>query len=248
MKALLTLIFIFGSVSVQAKLKNYSAREAQYKTYFGTCPSQVAGKLTLMLMRKFEETQSLMEVKKLIVSEKLDEKHFLSDYRISHDPALNLIRFNFECPKPVMKAQIYKENGEEFYTAVLVDTGEFVDPAYEVLLRAEKKLNRKLPNLAFPVNMIDTKAQRQMTELAMAFDSAFKDKLSEIILDQDKKLTMIFSIDRRPSSAFLGNDYWSEKVDKLAKVIDYMKKKNTIPAVINLTNSKKIVVKFSDTL
>ena len=87
-----------------------------------------------------------------------------------------------------------------------------------------------------------------MTHLALTFDHSFKDSLSEIILDDDKKLTMIFSINRRPSSAFLGSDFWNQKVEKLAKVIEYMKKKNTIPAVINLTNSKKIVVKFSDTI
>ena len=223
-------------------------KDIQYKTYFGSCPSKAAGKLTLKLMRKFEETNSLMEVKSLIVSEKLDEKHFLSDYKISYDPATTLLRFDFDCPKPVMKAHIYKENGEEFYTAILTDNGAFIDPTYEVLLRAEKKLTRKLPSLAFPVSLIDSEAQKQMTRLALAFDGNFKDKLSEIILDEDKKLTMIFSINRRPSSAFLGNDYWDEKVEKLAKVIDYMKKKKTIPAVINLTNSKKIVVKFSDTI
>ena len=62
-----------------------------------------------------------------------------------------------------MKAQIYKENGEEFYTAILVDSGEFVDPTYEVLLRSEKKLKKKLPSLAFPVGLIDTDTQKQMT-------------------------------------------------------------------------------------
>jgi hypothetical protein len=59
---------------------------------------------------------------------------------------------------------------------------------------------------------------------------------------------MIFSINRKPSSAFLGSDYWSEKVEKLTKVIDFMKKKKKIPSVINLTNSKKIVVKFPDSI
>lgn len=249
MKLLILSFWIVFSVSA-ASVGRVSpfGKDVQYKTYFGSCPSKVAGKLTLMLMRKFEETNSLREVKSLIVEKKLDEKHFLSEYKISYDPAAGLIRFNFDCPKPVMKAQIYKENGEEFYTAILVDNGTFVDPTYEVLLRGEKKLTRKLPSLAFPVGLIDSDIQKQMTELALAFDGNFKDKLSEIILDEDKKLTMIFSINRRPSSAFLGSDYWSEKVDKLAKVIDYMKKKNTIPAVINLTNSKKIVVKFSDTI
>lgn len=249
MKALFALIAILNSAFLFAVTpESVLRKDYQYKTYFGSCPSKVAGKLTLTLMKRFEETGSLMDVKSLIIENKLDEKHFLSEYKISFDPATKLIRFNFDCPKPVMKAQIYKENGEEFYTAILVENGEFVDPTYEVLLRAEKKLTKKLPNLAFPVKLIDTDIQKEMTHLALTFDNAFKNKLSEIIIDDDKKLTMIFSINRRPSSAFLGNDYWSEKVEKLAKVIDYMKKKNTVPAVINLTNSKKIVVKFSDTL
>ncbi len=244
--ALICALLSIASLAKQPPRKLLS--NVQYKTYFGACPSKVAGKLTLTLMRKFEETSSLASVKKLILDKKLDEKHFLSSYKISYDPGLKLIRFNFDCPKPVMKAQIYKENGEEFYTAILVDSGEFVDPTYEVLLRSEKKLKKKLPSLAFPVGLIDTDTQKQMTHLALTFDHSFKDSLSEIILDDDKKLTMIFSINRRPSSAFLGSDFWNQKVEKLAKVIEYMKKKNTIPAVINLTNSKKIVVKFSDTI
>ena len=57
---------------------------------------------------------------------------------------------------------------------------------------------------------------------------------------------MILSFGGRPTTAFLGDDYWSEKIGKLSKVIDYMKEKKSIPTIINLTNSKKIVVKFTD--
>lgn len=249
MKVSLIVFCFFYAAFASAKItKSTLLNDVQYKTYFGSCPSKVAGKLTLILMRKFEETNSLRDVKTLIVKEKLDEKHFLSDYKISYDPATKLIRFDFDCPKPVMKAQIYKDNGEEFYTAILVDNGTFVDPTYEILLRGEKKLTKNLPSLAFPVSLIDTDIQKEMTHLALTFDGKFQDKLSEIILDDNKKLTLIFSINRRPSSAFLGTDFWSEKVEKLTQVIEYMKEKNTIPAVINLTNSKKIVVKFSDTI
>ena len=48
-----------------------------------------------------------------------------------------------------MKVQIYKDNGDEYYTAILVDNGKLVDPTYEVLLRTEKKLKKKLPSMAF---------------------------------------------------------------------------------------------------
>ena len=54
------------------------------------------------------------------------------------------------------------------------------------------------------------------------------------------------SVGRKPSSAFLGKEYWDEKVAKLGSIMNVMKSKKTIPAVINLTNAKKVVVKFTD--
>jgi hypothetical protein len=44
----------------------------------------------------------------------------------------------------------------------------------------------------------------------------------------------------------MGLDEWEEKVAKLDKIVNYMELKEKIPAVINLTNSKKVVVKFRD--
>jgi hypothetical protein len=220
----------------------------KYKTFFNQCPSKIGGKLTLTLMREFEKNNSLKDVKELIVNEKLDEKYFLSNYKISYDPLLNKIKFHFECPEALMKVQIYKTNGDEYYTAILVDSGRLVDPTYEVLLRAEKKLKAKLPELALPVSALDDKIHTKVTELVASLTPDFRKKISEIIVNDNKELTMILSIRRRPSSVFLGKDYWSEKVGKLVKVVTYMKKKKSIPSIINLTNSKKIVVKFSDTI
>lgn len=227
---------------------NYKHKKVQYKTYFGSCPSKVAGKLTLTLMSEFDKKNSLYDLKEKISKDKLDEKHFLSSYKINYFPSDNMIKFRFDCPKPLMKAQIYKENGEEFYTAILVEGGKFVDPTYEVLLRSEKKLTANLPHLAFPVSLIDSDTEKELTALVETFNKEYRGKISEIIIDENKKLTLILSINSNPTSAFLGKDYWSEKVGKLVKIIDYMKKKKTIPAVINLTNSKKVVVKFSDTI
>ena len=240
----LTILFISTTL--------YSAtnkqKKVQYKTFFGSCPSRVAGKLTLDLVSEFEKNRSLLEIKEKIVKDKLDEKHFLSTYSINYHPVENLLKFKFDCPKPLLKAQIYKKNGDEFYTAILVDNGKFVDPTYEVLLRSEKKLNHQLPHLAYPVRLIDSGIESEIKDLVSKFNKEYKGKISEIIVDDNKKLTLIFSINRRPTSAFLGAEYWGEKVGKLIKIIDYMKEKKTIPAVINLTNSKKVVVKFSDTI
>ena len=38
----------------------------------------------------------------------------------------------------------FEDNGDEFYTAILVDNGKLFDPTYEVLLRSEKKLKKPL--------------------------------------------------------------------------------------------------------
>lgn len=242
-KFLLILLLSFPTLASSLKSK-----KVQYKTFFGSCPSRVAGKLTLSLVDEFERTRSLLKLKEKIVEDKLDEKHFLSSYNINYHPVENLLKFKFDCPKPLLKAQIYKKNGDQFYTAILVDNGKFVDPTYEVLLRSEKKLNHVLPHLAYPVGLIDSGLESDIRDLVSRFNKEYKGKISEIIIDDNKKLTLIFSINRRPTSAFLGNNYWGEKVGKLIKIIDYMKKKKSIPAVINLTNSKKVVVKFSDTI
>lgn len=237
-------IIISLLISTTAFASKRLAKKVDYKTYFGECPSNVAGKLTLELVKTFEETKSLKSVKELIVKNKLADKYFLSEYKISYDPIKDRIKFNYNCPTPVMKVQIYKDNGDEFYTAILADNGKLLDPTYEVLLRSEKILKNKLPHLAIPVKALDSKLHEDITRLVSKIDYAFRKKISEVIVNENSELTIILSVHNRPSSAFLGKDYWSDKVKKLEKIIGFMKKKKRIPTVINLTNTKKVVVKF----
>ncbi len=249
MKNLLCVFILLFSVSSFAKSTNpLLLNKIKYKTYFGKCPSKVGGKLTLLLMKEFEKNNSLKDVKELIIDKALEEKFFLSDYQISFDPLKKVLKFRLECPEAMMKVQIYKANGDELYTAVLVENGKLFDPTYEVLLRSEKKIKGKLPHLALPVASLDSKVHLSVTELILSLEPQFRKKISEVIVNENNELTVILSVNNRPSSAFLGTDYWTEKVGKLVKVIDYLKKKKSVPAVINLTNSKKIVVKFSDTI
>ena len=218
----------------------------KYKTYFGDCPSKAAGSLTLNLVKSFEKNKSLRELKLKIKKERLYQKHFLKNYSIKFNPIENLLSFKFECPRPLMKTQIYKKNGIDSYEAILVDTGELFDPTYEVLLRSENKLNFDLPSLALPVNNIDSSIQKEITQLIKSRDVEFRKKLSEIIVDEQKELTVILSVNGNPSSAFFGRGKWSEKLAKLQKIVSYMEKKRKFPAIINLTNSNKVVVKFND--
>ena len=221
-------------------------RGISYRTYFGQCPARAVGKLALQLVKVFEQQGSLRPVKKKILREKLQEKYYLSSYHINYNPLTKLLTFSFQCPRPLMKAQIYKKNGIESYSAILVESGQLFDPNYEVLLRSEELLNDSLPFLALPLGEVDQEAQEKIAQLLNGMEISLRKAISEVIINEENDLTMIFSLKERPSSAFLGQDHWNEKSQKLQKIIKYMTKKNRIPSIINLTNMKKIVVKFSD--
>ncbi len=244
-----TLILILGftfCLQATASSKKYFEKKTHYRSFFGQCPAKAVGRLTLTLIREFEKNHSLLDMKKKIVQDKLEDKFFLSSYKIDYNPLKNLIIFQYDCPKPLMKVQIYKKDGDEFYTAILVDSGKLFDPTYEVLLRSDKLLTGALPNMAIPASLINTDLHKKITSMVNKLSPDFVDKFSEVILNENKELTIIMSIGRKPSSAFLGTELWAEKMSKLDEIIKYMDKKKTIPAVINLTNSKKVIVKFSD--
>ena len=239
-------MFSLSFVNVGAALSKRDIQTTNYKTFFGYCHSRVAGKLTLKLVKEFEKTKSLKNIKDLIIDSDLKTKYFLKDYKISFNPLTNLLNFSFDCPRPLTKVQIYKDNGIESYSAILVDNSELFDPTYEVLLRTDGKLKHSLPSLALPVGDLSDENQIRLTGLINQMGPDFQKNLSEIILTEENELTIILSLRDKPSSAFLGKDSWEEKVMKLKKIVSYMDEKKKIPSIINLTNAKKVVVKFSD--
>ena len=238
-------LFVIWNVEILASTPEENEK-IKYRASFGNCPSRVAGALTLKLVKEFESKFSLRSVKKKIVNEKLSEKHFLSNYKIDYDPIQSFLQLQFECPIPLMKVQIYKESGSESYNAILVDNGELFDPTYEVMLKEEGKLSHQLPSLAMPLGDMDANLQQNITNLVGKMPVEFRQKISEAILGEDGDLTIILSVNGRPSSVFMGKEEWIDKGAKLFKIMDYMEEKGKIPAIINLTNAKKVVVKFSD--
>lgn len=231
----------FGSVASNAKTKKNSFT---YKTYFGSCPSRSTGALTLNVVNNFEEKKSLLDLKKQIINNQLDKKYFLSDYKISFNPLSNILSLSFECPKPLMKVQIYNNEAMESSSAILVDNGELFDPTFEELLRQEKIITAELPSLALPYGEIDKELQKKITALFKNLPESFGQRISEVIINEQKELTIILSLNGNPSSSFLGSVEWDEKIEKLQKIIKYMEKTSKIPTIINLTNPKKVVVKF----
>lgn len=242
--SVMAIFLVFGSDAITSTVPGLT--EVRYRTSFGNCPSRAVGNMTLQLVKAFEDTGSLRSLKEMIVREKLDQRSFLSSYQISYDPLRKYLSFNYECPEALMKVQIYKNNGLESYEAILVESGQLFDPTYEVLLRSDKKLSGELPFLALPVGNMDDEVQREITKIVSGMEPAFRKKLSEVILNESGELTVILSVKGHPSSVFLGKDEWSDKVLKLGRLVGYMESKNKIPAIINLTNSKKVVVKFND--
>ena len=248
MKKSIALSFIFSLICIyRISAAPFPAKkQINYRTSFGQCPSRSVGSMTLKLIKAFESTGSLKEVKQKIIEEKLDQKHFVSDYKIKYDPFKKMLQFKYDCPDPLMKVQIYKKNTLDSYEAILVDNGKLYDPTYEVLLRTEKKLTSQLPFLALPLGEMEESTQHRITSLVKKMGPKFRKKLSEVILNEGGDLTVILSVQGNPSSVFLGKGKWPEKVEKLKKIINYMQKKRRIPAVINLTNSQKVVVKFNE--
>jgi hypothetical protein len=220
--------------------------DLSYRSNLGKCPTRPAGTMALQVVKTFEQSHSLRDVKLKIVNEKWADKYFVSDYKISYDPFSKVLDLNFNCPEPLMKVQIYKNGGSESYEAILVDNGQLFDPTYEALLKSEKKLTHELPYLALPVGEMEDKVQSDVTNLVKEMRPELRRKLSEVILNDNKELTIILSVNGHPSSVFLGPDEWGEKMGKLDKIVNYMELKEKIPAIINLTNSKKVVVKFKD--
>ena len=247
MKLFLSFFFILGVGDSHAGVsKILFPKTLQVKSYFGQCPSQTSGEFMMKVVKKFEENESLKLVKDMIAHEKLTEKYFLDSYSVNFVPHEQQLRINIDCANPMMRVQIYKENGIEHYNAILADNGVLYDPIYEQLMRAENKIKKQLPTLAIPVGEIDKKFQKEITEILKSSSISLKNMISEIILDDKNELTVILSNNSRPISVFLGNAKWAERMLKLTKIIDYMSDQKKFPSIVNLTNDKKVVVKFAD--
>lgn len=224
----------------------FTQKNIKYRTYFGECPSKSSGHLTLVLMKEFEKNHSLKDVKEKILLEKLDEKYFLSDYRISYNPVIKTLRIHLECPEPLAKVQVYKQNGQEHYSAILADNARLYEPQYENLMRAEKKLNYPLPLLAISMDQLESRAPTDLASFIKKMEVDLRKQISEIIISKNNELTIIFALGGKATSVFMGTDLWEEKLTKLSKIVGYVGKNKRYPTSINLVNSKKVVVKFSD--
>ena len=246
----LSLLLLFSS-PLLAQEEESIAPKIAFRTSFGGCPKKVAGAFAIIILQEFERTHSLRSVKKKISQEKLTQKHFVSQYSIKYNPMRQMLDLQLECPEPFMNVQFFKESGLESFNAILVANGELYDPSYEMLLNTENKIAKKLPFLALPdpAGDLESGVKKQIaaiTEVIRKMTPEFRSNLSEIIITDKLELTIILSVEGRTSSVFFGQQEWGEKVLVLQRTIKYLLEKKRIPSIINLTDSKKMVVKFVD--
>jgi hypothetical protein len=197
-------------------------------------------------MKEFEKNGSLKDVKEKILQERLDEKYFLSDYRIAYNPVLKTLRIVLECPEPLAKVQVYRPNGREHYSAILASNAKIYEPHYENLMRAEKKISQHLPLLALSTDVLEGNAPTDLAQFIKKIEEDLRRQISEIIINKNNDLTIIFALGGKATSVFLGPDLWEEKLTKLTKIVGYVGRNKRYPSSINLVNPKKVVVKFSD--
>jgi hypothetical protein len=227
---------------------SFTQKNINYRTFIGECPSKSSTSFAMIVMKEFEKKHSLKNVKEKILEEKLDEKHFLSDYRINYNPIIKTLRINLECPEPLVKIQVYKANGDEHYSAILGDNGKMYDPGYENLMKAEKKLNSNLPLLAISMKQLEGNAPTELARFIKLMEKGLRNQVSEIIMNKNNELTIVFALGGKATSVFMGAELWEEKLVKLSKIVGYVQKNKRYPGSINLVNSKKVVVKFSDNI
>jgi hypothetical protein len=79
------------------------SKELSYRSNLGKCPTHPAGTMALQVVKTFEQSSSLRDVKLKIVNEKWADKYFVSDYKISYDPFSKVLDLNFNCPEPLMR-------------------------------------------------------------------------------------------------------------------------------------------------
>ena len=238
-------VLLFPSLGTASLSKLFNIPEKiSTKSKWKGCPSQTAGKLILELSKNFEQNKSLYKLSQKITREKLDQKYFINKYSIKYNQFKNEVSYNFECPSALVKVSAINDSGHVVSSSVLVDNGSLYDLTYETLLKSEKILKEELPTLAISAEVLNETYKSLVTSFFINLDALSKKLMSEMIIDEDGKMTIILSHQRRPTSVFLGKENWKEKQIKLTRMVKYLTKKKNLPKIINMTNLKKVVVKF----
>ncbi|MBF0300097.1 MAG: hypothetical protein HQK51_15355 [Oligoflexia bacterium] len=235
---------LWGNILVSNEKLNSLEQKIRFQTIFGNCPTRLIGNLSINIVEEFTKNLSLRDVKSKIIKENLKEKYFLSSYNIKYDPLKKLLYLEYDCPLPLLKVSVYEKNKAEAYQSILVENGKMFDPTYEIILKEENKLKHELPVLSLSKSEVEKDIQVLVASLMKKTTSRFRENIAELIISEEKELTIILSMNGKPISVFFGKDEWETKIIQLKRIVEYLNTKQKAPTMINLSNQKKIVVKF----
>lgn len=216
----------------------------EIKVDFEKCPKNPSSDFVFKASKIFEEkNESLNEVKKYIVSERLKEKYFLSHYKVDYDPLKRTLSFYLFCSPPALKVSALSSKGDVSYDIILSEDGKTHDPSYLVYLKSDG-LTHMVPKAAISSELLTQQNKEELVLLARKVQGLTHTKLREMIYNDQGEMTMLVGEDKKITSVFLGQGFWEKKLDKLDKIMSYMEVKNKLPSQVNLVDINKVVVKF----
>ncbi|OFZ14309.1 MAG: hypothetical protein A2X86_05525 [Bdellovibrionales bacterium GWA2_49_15] len=240
------LLFIYLVIQTPSLFaNNYS-----YKSFFGSCPARPASEFALLIAKRFEEKKSLGDLKKYLENGHHSERYFVSNYKVDFDPLYERITIKLECPGPIYRVTFYSTKGtrpKSYDDLILASDGNFYNKIFADFLTEEGKLTKKLPILAMPESRYGRELWSGLKRISTSiYGLELEKNLTEMIVNKDGTLTLILSINSHPVSVFFGKNEWEDKILKLGRLVTYTQNQQRIPSIVNMTNSKKVVVKFSE--
>jgi hypothetical protein len=230
-------LFCSTAEVVYAKSKIY--------TQFNNCEKKTAGVFALKAYKKFEENHSLYDVKKWVDVERQHHRHFIEEYKAKYDPLAQKLVLDLVCPKALVKVYNSKGNQDDSSTdGILSQAGVLYDPTFELTLSKEGKDDIFIPALTIMSDRFDDELLKNFLNFATNVQKQVDISISEYILQSNDELLLILSTNAGPTSVFLGDNDWPEKSKKLIKIHNYFNAQKSFPRVINLQNTKKVVVKY----
>jgi hypothetical protein len=156
------------------------------------------------------------------------------------------------CSRPLFRVH-FKNNDLEIFEKTLAEDGHLYGPHYEYLYYHDRNVNKKnrthnkvdLSYLTIAEKHRENK--KFFSEIKNLFQLQqyfFKRYVSEVIFDDDDMLTFVLRHSGGSSVVYFGKNLWVDKLQALKSIMTTFEKKNVLPHLLDLTDLKKVVVKF----
>lgn len=241
MKQFFFFLFIFNTNLFSQTIVT---KNVHHLVNYENCPESSSNEFIVKTLEDFNNKKSLYELNQKIINNKLKEKYYLNNLKISYSPIKNTLHYFLHCPKALAKVQVYNEKNSLKFSAIFTDENDYFDPNFENDLLSNNLIKSALPNLIMSNENIELAEKINLNEIIKKLSTYKNKSIVEMIYDKNKNLTVILLNQDITSSIFLGNGMWLEKELKLRSVLDYLDRENKIPNKINIENINKVILKF----